>query len=250
VAAVTGRRRSVIVTGASSGIGAEVARAFGRQQADVVLVGRNQRRLGRVAVDVRESGGRAASTVVDLADAAEVPGIVALALEAFGRIDALVHCAGLWVRQSVDDTTSEAFDLHWKVHVRSPFLLTQAALPHLRPGASILFLTSQASQIGIPDTVAYTASKGAVTAMARVLAVELASREVRVNCIAPGLVKTPMNELTRREPAFQDLVRQTIPLGRMGSVAEVAPLAVFLTSDDATFVTGASFAVDGGRTIV
>ncbi len=246
--AVTAQRRTIVVTGASSGIGAEIARAFAREPADIVLVGRDEERLLGVARQVRENGGGAAVAVVDLADASRLSEIVALAVESFGRIDVLVHCAGLYVRQTVVETTQDALDLQWQVHARSPFLLTQVALPHLQSGASILFVTSQVSHIGIPETAAYTASKGAANAMARALAVELAPLGIRVNCISPGLVETPMNEITRRESAFQQAIRRDIPLGRMGTVAEIAPLAVFLASDTAAFITGASFAVDGGST--
>jgi NAD(P)-dependent dehydrogenase (short-subunit alcohol dehydrogenase family) len=248
VAERPGPSRAVVVTGASSGIGAKIAETFAAGGADVVLVGRDEGRLARVAGGIAAAGGSCRALAVDLLNAARLPEIVAFAVGSFGRLDVLVHSAGIYVRQSVEDTTAAAFDRQWTVHVRAPFFLTQAALPHLKPGASILFVTSQLGRIGAADAAAYCSTKGAVELMAKALAVELAPRGIRVNCIAPGLVKTPMNALTRDDPEFRRSVRSQVPSGRMGSVEEVAPLAVFLASEAASFITGASFAVDGGST--
>ncbi|HKP19152.1 MAG TPA: SDR family oxidoreductase [Gaiellaceae bacterium] len=240
--------RAVVVTGASSGIGAEIARAFGATGAGVVLVGRDEERLSMVARAVEEGGGTARPLSVDLTDHGRLPEIVAAALESFGRIDVLVHAAGIYLPEAVEDVSAEAFDRQWAVHVRAPFFLTQAALPHLRPGASVLFVTSQLAHIGASDAVAYCATKGAADLLAKAMAVELAARGIRVNCIAPGLVQTPMNVDTRDTAEFRQAVAQQVPLGRMGAVAEVAPLAVFLASEAAGYITGASIAVDGGST--
>jgi NAD(P)-dependent dehydrogenase (short-subunit alcohol dehydrogenase family) len=239
---------AVIVTGASSGIGAEIARAFAASGAGVVLVGRDADRLGAVARSIEEAGGSARPLAVDLTEHERLPDIVASALESFGRIDTLAHAAGVYLPEAVGDVSTGAFDLQWTVHVRAPFFLTQAALPHLRPGASILFVTSQLAHIGAKDAVAYCATKGAVELLAKGMAVELAPRGIRVNCIAPGLVQTPMNVHTRDTPEFRRAVAQQVPLGRMGTVGEVAPLAVFLASEAAGYITGASIAVDGGST--
>jgi NAD(P)-dependent dehydrogenase (short-subunit alcohol dehydrogenase family) len=245
---VTADARAVVVTGASSGIGARIAEAFAAGGVGVMLVGRDKHRLEAVEMTIRDAGGSCGAIAVDLAENHRLPEIVDAAIDRFGRLDALVHAAGVYVCQSVEETTSAAFDLQWTVHVRSPFLLTQAALPHLRRGGSVVFLTSQLAHIGAPAAVAYCATKGAVELMAKALAVELAPRGIRVNCIAPGLIETPMNERTRDEPDFRGAVARDIPLGRMGTVDEVAPLAVFLVSDAAAFITGASIAIDGGST--
>jgi NAD(P)-dependent dehydrogenase (short-subunit alcohol dehydrogenase family) len=240
--------KSVIVTGASSGIGATIAQAFAGIGAQVVLVGRHEGRLDSVANAIAETRGSCEVFLVDLVDEVRVPEVVAFALESFGRLDVLVHSAGIYVPQPVEEISAESFDQQWAVHVRAPFFLTQAALPHLQRSASIIFISSQLGQIGATNSVAYCSTKGAVELMSRAMAVELAPRGIRVNCIAPGLVKTRMNEAARQDPVFERQAGQEIPLGRMGTTDEIAPLALFLASEAASYITGASIAVDGGST--
>lgn len=237
--------RVAVVTGASSGIGADIARALGAAGADVVLVGRSADRLGLAAKAVLDAGAGAVPVAVDLRvdDAAER--VVDAALRAFGRIDVLVHSAGIYAQASLTDTTDAILDDHWATNVRGPFQLTRAARPHLGRGSSIIFISSMSGHVGSANDSAYCASKGAVELLVKALAVELAPAGIRVNAVAPGNVHTPINaELIT--PDVEREILATTPAGRIGLVTDISPAVVYLASDAAAYVHGASLAVDGG----
>ena len=174
--------------------------------------------------------------------------IVGAAVDAFGGIDVLVHSAGIFEPMPFAETTAESFDRQWHTNVRAPFLLTQRAAPHLRPGASVVFISSIAGHVAFPSSVAYCASKGAVELMTKALATELSPLGIRVNAIAPGNIKTPMNAALRAQPGYEDATGELTPAGRHGDPEEIAAAVVFVASDAASFVHGASFLVDGGWT--
>jgi len=238
--------KSVVVTGASSGIGAAIARAMAREGACLTLVGRDASRLNETERAVEADVG-VTSVAVDITGADASHQIVEAALEAFGVIDVLVHNAGIFEPVPFDEATLESLDRQWAVNVRAPFAITQAALPHLRPGSSVIFITSLAGTVGFPHSTAYCATKGAAEMLARSLAVELAPRGIRVNALAPGNIHTRMNAETYAEnPEYvRELIERT-PAGRIGEADEIAPGVVFLASDAARFVYGATLAVDGG----
>jgi NAD(P)-dependent dehydrogenase (short-subunit alcohol dehydrogenase family) len=244
---MTGRRlegKSAIVTGASSGIGIATAAAMAREGARLLLVGRDEERLARCAECVGEH--RVVAVDVTSAEAPEV--IVQAALEAFGGIDVIVHSAGIFEPMPFEQTTAESLDRQWATNVRAPFLITQAASPHLQPGSSVTFISSIAGYVAFPNSVAYCATKGAVELMTRALALELSPRGVRVNTIAPGNIKTPMNEPFRAMAGYEERMDALTPAGRHGEPEEIAAAIVFVASDEASFVHGASFLVDGGWT--
>lgn len=237
-----------LVTGASSGIGAEIARALGEAGAGVVLVGRSEQRLATAAAAVRATGADASTVSTDLrADGAPAT-IVAAALEQAGRIDILVHSAGIYAQASLADTTDEMLDDHWATNVRAPFRLTRAALPHLTRGSSVIFISSMSGHLGSPDDSAYCLSKGAVELLVKALASELGPQGIRVNAVAPGWVRTAMNEhlLT---PEVEREVHITTPAGRVGEVGDISPAVVYLASDAASYVHGLSLGVDGGFSV-
>lgn len=238
--------RVAIVTGASSGIGVAVARALGEAGAGVVVVGRDAGRLGRSAEGVRELGARAREVQIDITADGAARQIVAAALEAFGRVDVLVHSAGLFEPMPFPETSPESLDRQWQTNVRAPFLLTQAALPHLQAGSSIIFISSIAGHVGFPSSVGYCATKGAVELLARALSLELSPLGIRANVIAPGNVRTPMNEDLRALPGYEEKVSGETPARRFGEPEEIAAAVVFFASDAASFVHGASLLVDGG----
>ena len=240
--------KTAIVTGASSGIGFATAVAMGEAGARLVLVGRDAERLGRCEDAAREAGAEARILAVDLTADGAPERVVRETLDAFGAIDVLVHSAGLFEPVPFGETTAESFDRQWRVNVRAPFLLTQAALPHLRAGSSVVFISSIAGYVGFQNSVAYCATKGAIEQMTKALALELSPLGVRVNTIAPGNIKTPMNERLRAVPGYEEKMGALTPAGRHGDPEEIAAAIVFVASDAASFVHGASWLVDGGWT--
>jgi len=236
--------KAAIVTGASSGIGVAAAEAMARAGARLLLVGRDEERLGRCA----ERVGEHRVVAVDVTAALAPRAIVQAALDAFGAIDVIVHSAGIFEPMPFEETTVESLERQWLTNVRAPFLITQAALPHLHPGSSVIFISSIAGYVGFPNSVAYCATKGGVELMTRALALELSPRGVRVNTIAPGNIKTPMNERFRAMPGYEEKMAALTPAGRHGEPEEIAAAIVFVASDEASFVHGASFLVDGGWT--
>ncbi|WP_436794600.1 SDR family NAD(P)-dependent oxidoreductase [Actinospongicola halichondriae] len=234
-----------VVTGASSGIGAEIARALGAAGANVALVGRSADRLEVAAAAVTDSGAEALPVSVDLVADDAPTTIVDEVIERFGRLDIVVHSAGVYEMASLADTTDEMLDAHWAVNVRAPFRLSRAALPHLAPGSAIVFISSMSGHVGSPDDSAYCLSKGAIEMLVKALASELAPQGVRVNAVAPGWVRTPMNEhlLT---PEDGPEILATIPARRVGEVGDISPAVVYLASDAADYVHGMSLRIDGG----
>lgn len=234
-----------VVTGASSGIGAEIARALAAAGSDVVLVGRSKDRLAATAKEVKAAGTTAVRVAVDLRDDAAAGAVVEAAVAEFGRIDVLVHSAGIYAQAALEETTDEIFDDHWAINVRGPFRLTRAARPHLRSGASVVFVSSMSGVVGSPNDSAYCASKGAVELLVKALATELAPAGIRVNAVAPGNVHSPMNaELIT--PDVEREILATTPAGRIGQVTDISPAVVYLASDAASYVCGASLSIDGG----
>jgi glucose 1-dehydrogenase len=238
--------RVAIVTGASSGIGVAIARALGEAGADVIVVGRDPDRLRRSAEGVHAVGARAREVRVDITADGAAQEIVGAAIEAFGRVDVLVHSAALFEPVPFRATSTESLDRQWEANVRAPFLLTQAALPHLDTGSSVIFISSIAGHVGFPSSSAYCATKGAVESLVRALSLELSPLGIRANVIAPGNILTPMNADLRALPGYEAKVSGETPAGRFGEPEEIAAAVVFFASDAASFVHGASLLVDGG----
>jgi len=231
-----------IVTGASSGIGFSIAEAMSEAGAKVVLVGRDEERLRRCAERCREHRVVAVDLIEDDAPAR----IVAETLSAFGAVDSIVHSAGIFWPKPLAEAPLEDFDMQWRVNVRVPYALTQAALPHLQRDSSVTFVSSIAGQVAFPNSAAYCATKGAIEQLTKALAVELSPVGVRVNAIAPGNIRTPMNEELLKSKEYEQMYLDGTPYGRVGSVEDIAPLAVFLASDAARYIHGESILVDGG----
>ena len=231
-----------IVTGASSGIGFAIAEAMSGAGARVVLVGRDPERLNRCV----DACGETHVVAVDLVDEDAPARIVSETLSAFGAIDSIVHSAGIFLPKPLAGAPLEDFDLQWKVNVRAPYALTKAALPHLGRDSSVTFVSSIAGNVAFPNSAAYCATKGAIEQLTKALAVELAPQGVRVNAIAPGNIRTPMNEELLKDREYEQMYLDGTPYGRVGVVDDIAPLAVFLASDAARYIHGESILVDGG----
>ena len=234
--------RTAIVTGASSGIGAATAARLAADGARVVLVGRNPARL---TAATGAAGGDTLAVSADLCEDGAAEEVVDRARQEFGPVNVLVHSAGVYKRGPIESAPIADLDLQWRVNVRAPYALTQAALPDLIPDGTIIFVTSRA-KIGLPDRAAYSASKAAADAMMRSLAIELAPRGVRVNAVAPGFIATAMNEDLRRDERMVDYILSLTPTGRLGRAEEVASAIAWLASDESSYVVGHSLGVDGG----
>jgi NAD(P)-dependent dehydrogenase (short-subunit alcohol dehydrogenase family) len=236
-----------IVTGAGSGMGAVIATQMASSGAAVAIVGRNPDRLQDTHDRIAAAGGRCQQIVADLDQDAQVRAIAPSVTQRFGTITTLVHCAGVFEPAPMDGDIA-VLDRSFATNVRASFLLTAACLPHLRasPGASIVFLSSTAAHIGFPGVPAYTATKGALDALVRSLAVEEARHDVRAVSVVPGTVRTPMNAEYLSDPVNERGEIEAVPLERLGSVDDVAACVVFLASDLASYITGVSLPVDGG----
>ena len=237
--------RVSLVTGASSGIGADIARALGEAGSDVVLVGRSPERLADAARLVEKAGVGAETVVADLLSEDAPAQVVAAALAAFGRIDVLVHSAGIYLQGSIEGADDAVLDDQWAINVRAPYRLTQAVLPHLGDGSSVIWISSMSGHIGSAKDTAYCATKGAVELLVKSMASELAPRGIRVNAVAPGNVHTPMNAELITPELEREILAMT-PAGRIGVVTDVSPAVVFLASAAGAYVHGASILIDGG----
>ena len=239
-----------IVTGAGDGIGAATVRRFVAEGCRVLASDRS----GQAARLVEELGADAvAYHRVDLADAESAAGLVDAAVGRWGRLDVVFANAGVMPSGTVETHTLADLRLVLEVNAVSTFVLVQAAVAHMQPGGSIVLTSSVQGLQGHPDRFGYGASKGALNAMTRSMAVDLAPRGIRVNAICPGTIDTPMlhNHLASIEDpgAVMAEVRRQHPLGRIGTPAEVANAVLFLASEQASFVTGVALPVDGAMLV-
>ena len=235
--------KTAIVTGASSGMGTAIAQAYAAEGANVVLTGRDAERLDACAGSCE---GQSLTVAVDITADGAPQSLVDQTVERFGTVDVIVHSAGIFEPRPFEESSLESFDRQMDLNVRAPFALTQAALPHLRDGGVVIFISSIAGHAAFPNSAAYCATKGAVELMTRALAVELAPVGIRVNALAPGNIRTPMNEHLLESAAYEASMVERTPYGRVGVVDDIAPVAVFMASDAARYVHGASLLVDGG----
>jgi NAD(P)-dependent dehydrogenase (short-subunit alcohol dehydrogenase family) len=239
--------KCVIVTGASSGIGASTARALGSAGASVLLVGRDSSRLTEQAEAVESRGGEAQIAQVDLEDLDATAALPELAIGAFGSLHGIVHAASLFDPQPLADTSVQSMELQWRTNVGAPMVLTKAAVPLLEEGSSIVFIGSTTGSVGFSGCSAYTATKGAVNSLARALAVELAPNGIRVNIVVPGYVRTPMLQphLDANE-GYEEWILGRTPVGRIDGPDEVATSILFMLSPLSQYVDGATLVADGG----
>ena len=246
--------RVALVTGGGSGIGQAAARRLAAEGAAVAVVDVRldaaEETVGKVAAD----GGTAIAVEADVTQAGQVEAAVAAAVERLGRLDVLYNNAGVNSTGSIVDADEADWDRCLAVNLKSTFLCSRAAVPHLEGGGAIVNQGSVAALVGVANFAAYCAAKGAVVALTRSMAVDLAPRGIRVNVLCPGTVLTPLMESLIRSRGGGDLdagLAATVvkyPLGRLGTPEEIAAAAVFLASDDAAFMTGSVVTADGGMT--
>jgi NAD(P)-dependent dehydrogenase (short-subunit alcohol dehydrogenase family) len=242
--------RKAVITGGDSGIGRAVALAFAREGADVLLsyLDEEQEDAERTAELVREAGREVVLVPGDIRDEAHCTTVVDRAVAAFGRIDVLVNNAAYQMSQ--DDgllgITTEQFDRVFKTNIYAMFWLCKAAVPHMRPGSSIINTSSiQASQPS-PELLDYAATKGAIVTFTKALSADLVGKGIRVNSVAPGPVWTPLIPATMPEEKVDSFGAQS-PMGRAAQPAELAPPYVFFASQESSYVTGEVLGVTGGQ---
>jgi 3-oxoacyl-[acyl-carrier protein] reductase len=240
--------KTAVVTGASKGIGAGIAKAFAAEGAAVVVnYASSKAGAEKVVAEIKAKGGHAIAVQGDVAKAADVKRIFDETKKTFGRLDVLVNNAGVYNLLPLEALTEAEFHRHFDTNVLGLLLATQEATKHFADGGSIINIGSAITELNPPNAVIYTATKGAVDAATRVLSKELGPRKIRVNSINPGVVET---EGTNAAGFIGgDLEKQFVsmtPLGRTGQPDDIGPVAVFLASDDSRWVTGDTIVVSGG----
>jgi NAD(P)-dependent dehydrogenase (short-subunit alcohol dehydrogenase family) len=249
--------KAVFVTGGSQGIGRGVTELLGELGASVGVCGLEADRVDETVAAIRDAGGEALAAPADVSDRRSVAQAVAAIVERYGRLDALVTSAGIQRYGTVLDTDEATWDEVFSVNVKGVYLAAQAALPHLRASGhgAIVAVSSVQAHVAQAAVAAYSASKGAVDALVRAMAVDEAPHGVRVNAVCPGSVDTPMLRASARtfsdgtDAGTQALVDdwgRAHPMGRVATPREVAEVVVFLASERAAFVTGEDIRVDGG----
>ncbi len=246
---MSGKR--VLVTGASSGIGRATAERFLEAGATVTLVGRRETALAEIAAHYPS---RAHALVADLADERQCEACIERAVEWMGGLDVLVNAAGILKSGSLETTSLELWDETMRINLRSIFYLMKLAVPHLEETrGSIVNVSSVTGLRSFPGVLAYCVSKAALDHLTRCAALELAPKGIRVNAVNPGVVRTNLHRaggMSEEEYAtFLERSKTTHPLGRVGEPQEIAELIYFLASDRASWITGATISIDGGRAL-
>jgi NAD(P)-dependent dehydrogenase (short-subunit alcohol dehydrogenase family) len=243
--------KTALVTGAASGIGRAIAGAFAREGARVIVVDRDAANGHTVVDEITGRGGTARFLAVDVADSIAVRALMGIVREEDGELDILVANAGIMICKTLEDTSEEEWDRLHGVNLRGMFLTIKYGGPLVRrPGGIILTTGSIDGLFGAPVNAAYAATKGGIIAMSRAAALDYAKVGIRLNCICPGWIDTPMNDLYfGGNPAEKENAARLHPAGRLGTPADIAAAAVFLSGDDASFILGTPFIVDGGMTV-
>lgn len=241
-----------VVTGGNAGIGEAIAKRFAEEGASVVVTGRRQQELDRVVSVIRHSKGKALAVAGSVVDEVHAQDVVRRALDSFGRVDILVNNAGIGdfgkrLHEIDDATWANVLD----VNLTGVFRMTRAVIPQmLKQGrGAIVNISSIASLVGIATLSAYAASKGGLDALTRALAIDYAKDGIRCNVVNPGLIDTPMAAPLMADPEKLQPILAQYAISRPGTTEEVANMVLYLASDEAAWVTGGTFTIDGGMTI-
>ena len=239
----------VLITGGASGIGFAVAALFVNNNYKTILVSRDESKLKKAC---SELGALSDYEICDMTQLDHIPAVVDEIKKKYGRIDVLINNAGIHLKKPFSEVNDEEFQKVILTNQTSMFTMSRevSEVMRVQGGGAIVNISSMASQYGIPYVIAYTASKSAVEGMTRAMAVELAQQGIRVNCVAPGFIKTSMSEKAlENDPARKMKVLTRTPMKRLGTIEEVAQAVFFLASDAASFITGVVLPVDGGNSI-
>ncbi len=250
-------KRVAIITGGASGIGKEAAILFAREGASVVIADKNGDAGEELVQHIRDAGGNATFTRTDVAQSKDVQAMIQTAVTLCGRLDILCNNAAVLPKPNVlADQPEETWGPVVDINLRGVFLGMKYAIPHMiKQGCGVILNTASAQAVvGVPNVSPYAATKGGIISITRTAAVEYAKHNIRINCVAPGMVNTPMlRGVTAELPldsiegkAMTEMVQQVIPLGRIAEPSEIAKAMLFLVSDDSSYVTGHVLVVDGG----
>jgi NAD(P)-dependent dehydrogenase (short-subunit alcohol dehydrogenase family) len=246
------RGKVALVTGASSGIGRATALRFAEEGAQIVLVGREREALSQVASEIDARGGESFCIVADVTKEEDAERVVRETIDDFGVLDVLVNAAGILANGTIETTTLSDWDAMLDVNLRAVFNMMRLSVPHLaeRRG-NVVNVSSVTGLRAFPGVLAYCVSKAGVDQLTRCAALELAPKGVRVNAVNPGVVVTQVHRRGgMNEEAYDKFLehsKTTHPLGRVGDAREVAELILFLASERASWITGATYSIDGGR---
>ena len=238
-----------VVTGASKGIGAEIAKQLAAEGASVVVnYGSSKAEADRVVAGINSNGGKAKAVQANMTKKNDIDKLFDETKKAFGGVDILVNNAGVYEFSPLDGITEENFRKQFDLNVLGPLLASQAAAKQFKSdGGSIINISSVVSTLAVPNGSVYSGTKGAVDAITRSLAAELAPRKIRVNAIRPGMVETEgTHSAGITESDMRKQVEAQTPLGRIGQPGDIATLAVFLASNDSSWITGENFLISGG----
>lgn len=242
----------VIITGASSGIGRASALKFGNSGAKVVAVGRNEKELSLLKSESQNAEVEIKPHLADLGEISQVERLVTQTIEQFGQIDVLINSAGIIANGSIENTSLDDWDKMMNINLRSLFYLIQKSVPHLqKTKGNIVNVSSVTGTRAFPNVLSYCVSKAGVDQLTRCVALELATKHIRVNAVNPGVVETNLHKRSGMAEddykKFLEHSKTTHPLGRAGKPEEVAELIYFLASENASWITGATYEIDGGR---
>lgn len=242
----------VIVTGASSGIGRAAASLFASKGSTVIAVGRNEKELSVLSKSVGSKKGSIRPHLADVTEMSQLERIASETIHNHGQIDVLINSAGIIKNGTIETTTLDDWDKMLHINLRSVFALSQKCLPYLtETKGNIVNVSSVAGTRSFPNVLAYCVSKAAIDQLTRCSALELAAKGVRVNAVNPGVVVTNIHKRGGMEDAaYEDFLehsKETHPIGRVGTPQEVGELIYYLASDKASWITGATYEIDGGR---
>ena len=240
-----------VITGGNAGIGEAIAKRFAEEGAAVVITGRRQQELDRVSSVIRSNKGKVLGVAGSVTDEVHVQEVVRRTLDSFGRIDILVNNAGIGeFGKRLHETDNASWAKVLDINVTGVFRMMRSVIPHMQQQGrgSIINISSVASLVGLTGLAAYTASKGALDALTRAVAVEYAKEGIRCNVVNPGLIDTPMAAPLMANPEMLQPILSQYAIRRAGTPDEVASMVLYLASDEAAWVTGATFPIDGGMT--
>jgi 3-oxoacyl-[acyl-carrier protein] reductase len=237
-----------VVTGASKGIGAAIAKALAAEGASVVVnYASSKAGADKVVAAITAAGGKAVAVGGDVSKAADAQGLIAAAIKSYGRLDILVNNSGVYEFSPIESITEDSFHKLFNVNVLGLLLTTQAAVKHLGEGSSIINIGSAVTRVTPANSSVYTGTKGAVDAITGVLSRELGPRKIRVNTLNPGIVETEGTVSAGFIGSdFEKSIVSQVPFARSGKVGDIAPVAVFLASDDSGWLTGEQLVASGG----
>jgi NAD(P)-dependent dehydrogenase (short-subunit alcohol dehydrogenase family) len=248
------QRKTAIITGGGSGIGKAIAELFASQQAEVFILELNKESADETVKAITSNGGKASAFTVNVSDQAQVKEVISNIAKHAGRLDILVNSAGISHIGRLENTLEEDFDRIFKVNIKGVYNVMHAVIPYMKiqGGGVILNVASVAAGLGLSDRFAYSMSKGAVVSMTLSVAKDYIAHNIRCNCISPARVHTSFVDgfLAKNYPGQEkemfEKLSKTQPIGRMGKPHEIASLALYLCSDEAAFVTGSDYPIDGG----